>query len=618
MRLRFDPNQPHQLRALAAVLDALQGQPSVPAHDCVRGDGVVANRLIVDRDVLLHDVAKVQRAAGLPVDEVLADLDVPADRDRSGPAGPNLSVEMETGTGKTYTYLRTAFELARHHGLRKIVIVVPGVAVREAVLKTLQLTREHFAALYPDVPYRFFAYDAARVGLVDAFARSGRLEMMIVTVDAFNKSKNVLRQPHDRFGGDTPLRRLASTRPVVILDEPHNFESELRREALADLEPLLVLRYGATHRKRYSLLHRLSPREAQVLGLVKRVEVLEVDTRDMSGDAAMSTRLGALVQTHLQRQAALRSRGIKVLSLVFIDRVDAYVGGDAPIARAFDHHFESFAHLDPGCTGLRPEQVRAAYFAERRVRGGAVPIDSRTGSSAADEQAYALIMRDKERLLSLHEPVSFIFSHSALREGWDNPNIFQICTLARARSAIRKRQEIGRGIRLCVDQSGRRVRDPAIDVLRIIAHESYDDYVATLTDELADADPAQRPTPPARAERQCAKLDPDRALPPRARDVPPIGDDLVEQIVIRVRARWTTQEPRGTGGAATQLPPLVDLVILGLQRRAPNMPIRRGTILAILERLEAPQWLIAQPHRVADAITSAVSELADTVPPGGV
>jgi restriction endonuclease len=597
MRLRFDPNQSHQIRAIAAVLDALEGQPSVTAF--VRADGIVANALALDRARLLGAIKAIQGAAGLPVDDALAHLEPGED------AAPNLSIEMETGTGKTYTYLRTAFELARHHGVRKFVVVVPGVAVREGVLKTLQLTREHFAALYPDVPHRFFAYDAGRVGLVDTFARSGRLELMVVTVDAFNKSKNVLRQPHDRFGGDTPLRRLASTRPIVILDEPHNFESDLRRAALADLEPLLVLRYGATHRRRYGLVHRLSPRQAQALGLVKRVEVLEVDTEGLSEDAAMSARLAALIETHLRRQARLRSRGIKVLSLVFIDRVDAYVGCRAPIPRAFDAHFEALAHLDPGGERLRPEQVRAAYFAERRVRGAKIPIDSR-GSSLADEQAYTLIMRDKERLLSLDEPVSFVFSHSALREGWDNPNIFQICTLSRARSTIRKRQEIGRGSRLCVDQTGRRVRDPTVDVLRIIAHESYDDYVGILTRELEDAAPEERPRPPDRVGEHCEPVGSQaQSLTP----VRPITPELVAEAARRVGARLQGSPPPEPSRAA-DLPPLVDLVVRDLERRGPWLPIRRATILAIVERLDPPTRLIAHPERVADAITQVVLELA--------
>lgn len=617
MRLRFDPDQPHQLRAIAAVLEAMRGQPTVMAHECLRGDGVVANGIALDRAALLRDVGAVQRAAGLPVDEALACLELaPGSAGEKRAHGvPNLSVEMETGTGKTYTYLRTALELARHHGLRKYVIVVPSVAVREGVLAALRSTRDHFAALYPDEPYRFFAYDAARVGLVDVFARSGRLELMVVTVDAFNKSKNVLRQAHDRFGGDTPLRRLASTRPVVVLDEPHNFESALRKEALVDLDPLLVLRYGATHRTRYSLLHRLSPRRAQALGLVKRVEVLEVDTEGLSEDAAMSARLRALIETHLRRQAILRARGIKVLSLVFIDRVDAYVGADAPIPRAFDAHYAALAHLDPASAGRRADQVRAAYFAERRVRGGAVAVDSRTGTSLADERAYALIMRDKERLLSLEEPVAFIFSHSALREGWDNPNVFQICTLARARSTIRKRQELGRGIRLCVDQGGRRVRDPEVDVLRVIAHESYEDYVGGLTSELADAPPPERPAPPVRVELRGPTASGGGATPARAqlRWRRPPGDLVLE---VARRVRLERLEPRDVGDSPSRvsLPPLVDLVVGALDRRGPSTPIRRATILAILERLEPRAPVVAHPDRVADAIASA---LLETLTDGG-
>lgn len=610
MRLRFDPGQPHQREAIAAVVDVLSGHPFVPLHEAAREHGVVANELRLGEAALLAGVQAVQRRAGLPVDRELSFLVPPGDAAIRGPERfVNLSVEMETGTGKTYSYLRTALELSRRVGWRKYVIVVPSVAVREGVLATLRATHDHFAALFPGLAHRFFAYDGARSSRVRAFADGADVDFMVVTIDAFNKASNLLRRPHDGFGGRVPLDVLHHVRPVLILDEPQNLESPLSRRSLADLHPLLALRYSATHRREYSLVHRLTPAQAHARGLVKRVEVLPAELDEAADSRARAeARIHRTVALHVERQARLRARGVKVLSLFFVDRVDAWVGHDPWVRRAFARSFVALRDGDPGLCGLEPEEVAAAYFAPRGGRGGAAPIDSRSGTSAADQAAFVLIMRDKARLLSLQEPVSFVVSHSALREGWDNPNVFQICALGSSRSARRRRQEIGRGLRLCVDQTGERVRDPELDVLTVVADEDYESFVAELQAEDAREQPdaSDRAPTPARSGAAARPILPTAfAAAAHEVGVPP---DLVDRVIAVVRSATPAPEDRSFSDGSPR-PNLVDLVVDALLHRPRPTLVSRGTVLEILRGLDPPM-LAHAPHgtasRVADAIAAAV------------
>lgn len=499
MKLHFDPGLAHQRAAIDAVVDVLRGQPRTTLAQMQRAgaaQSVVANFLSLPAAELCANLHRVQRQAGLPT--------TAAPSDPWGGAPLHLGVEMETGTGKTYVYLRTALTLWQRFGLRKFVVVVPSVAIREGVLATVRATEEHFAGLFGGARLAAFAYDGARLDRLRAMCRSSRVELIVMTLDAFNKAANRIRQPHEQFAGCPPIRWLQATRPVVILDEPQRMESKKSRAALDDLRPLLVLRYGATHRDARALVHRLSPREAFVRGLVKRIEVAAVGGASSDREATMVAQIEATVAHHAARQRALRPRGIKVLSLLFVERVADWTEPDGLVVSALSRSLRSHGLLGDG---EPPSTCCAAYFAEQRRRGAVRAIDSRTGRSAADERAYALIMRDKERLLSLQEPVAFIVSHSALREGWDNPNVFQICTLAAAKSSIRKRQEIGRGVRLCVDQSGRRVHDPQVDVLTVVVNDSYHDYVAGLqAEDDAHCEPqARAPLPRPAAETVVAR-----------------------------------------------------------------------------------------------------------------
>lgn len=515
---------------------------------------------------------------------------------------------METGTGKTYVYLRTALELFRQHGFRKFITVVPSVAIREGVLKTLKVTEAHFRSVYDNIPYRYWVYDSGSLSKILQFALSDSVEMMVMTIDSFNKASNVIRQMTDRLQGETPIHLIQATRPILILDEPQNMESELSIRALSALDPLFALRYSATHRNPYNLVYRLTPYEAYRQRLVKRIEVASVtkaddvnqafvrlddirsekktlsariavqklmkdgtikekvvtvkpedslenktDRSEYSGfdieeislggkyvrfgngiELQVGQSLGAdkqaifeaqiryTIEEHFRKQARLQPDGIKVLSLFFIDRVDNYRDENGLIRRIFNSVFNELRSEHDLWKESNPEQVQAAYFAQKQRKGGVVELmDSVSGKSAFDEEAYDLIMKDKERLLSLEEPRAFIFSHSALREGWDNPNVFQICTLNETTSEVKKRQEIGRGMRLAVDQRGERVREDRVNILTVVANESYEHYVERLQSEIEeDYGKDGLPPKPANArKRGFAKLRREFTLKPEFKEL---------------------------------------------------------------------------------------------------
>lgn len=597
MRVQFDANLPHQRDAITAVLDALDAgnttadQTRVPLATDVLG--VLANALPHPPEALMPAIQAVQARANLPLQR-----SPPLSQDEAGgPPGLELAVEMETGTGKTYTYLRTIIELSRRHALTRWLIVVPSVAIREGVLGTLRDTAEHFRALAPDVAYRFWAYDGQPTR-VRSFATSSTLEIGVLTIDAFNKISNRLRRADDRFSGRAPIEWIAAARPCLVLDEPHHYSSALSKASLSRLRPTLTLRYGATHREPRGLIHRLTPRQAAERGLVKRVEVADLGD-DSDGDAKMSAQIYETVRLHVQRQAQLASRGIKVLSLLFVDRVASYTDDDGAARVLFDQHFEALKHGCPTLAALPAEAVRSAYFATKK----GVAVET-SGTSVADENAYQLIMRDKARLLSPQEPVAFVFSHSALREGWDNPNVFQVCTLAQRHSAVRRRQEIGRGIRLCVDSQGHRVADPQVDVLSVIPAEPYDTFVAAWkaeSDAVSGAGSADAP-PPTRAGsatvvRKAAPLPPVAWVDLDSAAL--VADAIAHACQTVGAANDTTAEPVVVPHDAL-LRTVVDL----LGRRRPTIALTDATIAAVVDGVDGAQRNAA---RIADAIATAVA-----------
>ncbi len=612
MLFKFEAHQPYQIRAIESVVALLDGQPKVSAEMTIAATGgfsAIPNQLNLDEAALLANLHAVQAENGLPIDSELQYLEgtAPTAEGEIPTRFANFSIEMETGTGKTYVYIRTILGLFRAYGLRKFIVVVPSIAVREGVLKTLTITAPHLRELYGNLPYRYQVYDSANLAQVRHFVASDAVEILIMTIDSFNRASNVIRQSTDRLQGETPIHLIQAARPVLILDEPQNMESELRIKALAALDPLFALRYSATHRNPYNVVYRLSPYDAYQQGLVKKIEVGSVvqsddenrpflrlesissvkstvtarltlhkrmadgtvreqtvtvrrddeleekagrsqyeayvvdeinpagrfvrftngdeirvgETQGTDKEAIFAAQIHETVKEHFQKQRRLRAQGIKVLSLFFIDRVDNYALPDSILRRLFRESFDELKAGYPEWRKVPAEAVQAAYFAERRTRAGEVIMeDSATGEAGRDQQAYELIMRNKEQLLSFEEPVSFIFSHSALREGWDNPNIFQICTLNQTGSEMKKRQEVGRGIRLAVNQQGERIHDDAVNLLTVIANESYDRYVGQLQAEIeteygrdgTPPPPKRKGSPKARLRKMRVLSDEFRAL----------------------------------------------------------------------------------------------------------
>jgi type III restriction enzyme len=665
MQFRFDANQEYQLRAIEAVADLFEGQSRLETGmtlEVEAGVAAVANRLDLSEAALHGNLIEVQRRLILPEDSALQCLEDTI-QTVAGPKAArfaNFSIEMETGTGKTYVYLRTALELYRRYGMRKYIVVVPSVAIREGVLKTLQVTEQHLRELYHNAPYRYCVYDSGNLTQVRQFAMSDGVEIMVMTIDAFNKASNIIHQSTDRLMGETPVHFVQASRPILILDEPQNMESELRIKALAALDPLFALRYSATHRNPYNLVYRLTPFEAYRQRLVKRIEVasvvsdsdanrvfvqlLEVKTEkrtltarlnvhklmktgvvkeakvtvkpgdslvaktgrdDYDGyeiaeidagaglvrfandievtlgqavgadrEALFRAQISETIEAHFKKQRRVRENGVKVLSLFFIDRVDNYIADDGVIKRLFDEEFRRIgAARFPEWAEVDPASVRAAYFAERRHKGGVREAIDTTGVSRADEDAYDLIMRDKERLLSLDEPVAFVFSHSALREGWDNPNVFQICTLHQTASEVKKRQEIGRGVRLAVDQTGERLHDEQLNVLTVVANEAYEKYVAGLQREIEDEYGTDgTPPPPPRADRPKAVLRKERALSLEFKE-------LWERIRRKTRYQVRIDSKRLIADACAAL--------AKVEVAAPHIRVTRATVEAVGESLEA-------------------------------
>ncbi len=580
MKLQFDPNQDFQLAAVAAVVDLFEGQqqgvPEFAVIQSTEGEGLfagqerselgVGNRLLLEEDSLRQNLRAVQERNDIEVPdpssapEAWQLFDAPADQQRPC---PHFSVEMETGTGKTYVYLRTIFELSRRYGFQKFVIVVPSVAIREGVLKNIEITREHFRALYSNLPFEHFVYDAKRINRLRQFATSNTLQIQVINIDAFRKNftgteaeqkSNVIYKESDQLSGRQPIEFVQAARPIVIIDEPQSVDStEKSQEAIKALNPLCTLRYSATHRNPYNLVYRLDPVRAFELRLVKQIIVasalgegnandafirleqveykkgikakLRIHVQGVGGpkEKAVTVRNGAdlymlsneracyaqgysvaeinaepghefvrfsngqrlrlgqevggvredvwriqirhTIKRHLEKELQVAGRGIKVLSLFFIDRVANYRDYDSAGQRVngkFAEVFEAeLAELakEPAYGEIEwlkqpVEKLHNGYFAQDKK---GILKDTR-GDTAADDEVYNLIMTEKERLLSVEEPLRFIFSHSALREGWDNPNVFQICTLNETKSVVKKRQEIGRGLRLTVRHGERELR----------------------------------------------------------------------------------------------------------------------------------------------------------------
>lgn len=573
MKLQFK-NQDFQTQAVNAVVDLFTGQEKTKSTFSVVDERQTSllpelgqgNALYIDQETMTANMHIVQKRNNLPLTPTAE--------------GYQFCIEMETGTGKTYVYIKTIFELNRKYGFTKFVIVVPSVAIREGVYKSFQVTQEHFGLQYDNVPCRYFIYNSAKLSDVRQFATSANIEVMIINIDAFKKAENIINQAQDRLGGETAMGFIQNTHPIVIIDEPQSVDNTPKaKEAIATLNPLCVLRYSATHREKINLLYRLTPVDAYQMGLVKQIAVssnqvaggfnqayvrllsvsnekgfkarVELDVKGKTGTVSrkavtvkpgddlfllsggrelyegytvtgidctpdfehiefgntQEVKLGKAIgdvdeniikkaqirrtiETHLDKELRYLDKGIKVLSLFFIDKVEKYRHEDgAPgiYAKMFEECYQELM-AKPKYAALQERfttdvrKVHNGYFSQDK-KGR---LKDTRGDTQADDDTYNTIMRDKEWLLSFDCPLRFIFSHSALREGWDNPNVFQVCTLIEQKSTFTCRQKVGRGLRLCVNQNGERIEDKNINVLHVMANESFAEFAATLQKEIED------------------------------------------------------------------------------------------------------------------------------------
>ncbi len=622
MKLKFK-TQAYQTAAVQAVIDCFKGQ--VPHHGGVRyrldpgsqkaalagPQGALAleaatHEAAAEKEAafrnadftlsdtaLLENIRAVQQGQNLPISDALVKTKV---------AKVNLDVEMETGTGKTYCYIKTIFELNKQYGWSKFIIVVPSIAIREGVAKSLQITSEHFLETYQKKA-RFFIYNSKQLHHLESFSSDAGINVMVINVQAFAARGADNRRIYDvldDFQSRKPIDVISANRPILILDEPQKMEGAATLKSLEEFKALMVLRYSATHKTTHNKIHRLDALDAYNQKLVKKIAVrgiavkglagtagymylqsieisskkppearvefeqklaggnikrvvrklskgdnlfdlsngldqyrdgfvvadinansdtlsftngVELTVGDATGDvteaALRRIQIREAIKAHFDKEQALFQQGVKVLTLYFIDEVVKYRDYDSPdekgdYARIFEEEYQLYLNevLDLDETpyvkylrGISAEKTHCGYFSiDKKSKRLADPTVAARGENAGlsdDVDAYDLILKDKERLLSFAEPVRFIFSHSALREGWDNPNVFVICALKHSDNTISRRQEVGRGLRLSVNQSGDRMDHPAtvhdVNVLTVVASESYKDFVAALQRDISES-----------------------------------------------------------------------------------------------------------------------------------
>lgn len=603
MKLKFE-NQAFQLQAIESTVSLFAGMHSLELseqltkQDDMLSYDLVANGLQLDDELLLNNLQTLQISNSLEdysTELFYGDYSYKPKNDNGEEIEPliqvpNFSIEMETGTGKTYVYLRTAFELNKRYGLSKFIIVVPSDAIRAGVLKSLEITKEHFKAEYNNISYDYYQYDSDKISKVRDFATTNSIQIMVMTIAAFNKDKNNIYAFKDKFGEYRPIDLISAVKPIVIIDEPQSVDNtDKAKEAIKKLNPLFILRYSATHREAYNQIYKLDAIDAYNQKLVKQIEVasiedadfatvdnkpylkvveitpklelsLELDVQDAKGkitrkilkkiakgtdlqdktnneqyygyivedysrdngvklslldyeiaigaaignkvseELKTSVMLRLAIENHIKRELNLAPRKIKVLSLFFINKVADYrlhdndATSDGWLAKLFieqlkivleTSHGKRYLDLCRNSFNLNLEEdsdlakLHDGYFAKDK-KGEYKDSKDDTQDSLA---AYQLIMKEKELLLDQQIPLRFIFSHSALKEGWDNPNVFQVCVLQDSSNTFKRRQQVGRGLRLCVNIFGERVKDEKINTLTVIASESYNSFAENLQRE---------------------------------------------------------------------------------------------------------------------------------------
>lgn len=603
MKLKFK-HQAYQTRSVEAITDCFKGQPpsngiqypidpgkikAAGQQSLIENGGFKNHDIVLNSAQLLANIHAVQRRQNLPLSEDLV----------SSKVSPiNLDIEMETGTGKTYCYIKTVFELNQRYGWSKFIIVVPSIAIREGVYKSLQITTEHFLEDYRKRA-RFFIYNSRQLHNLESFSSDAGINVMVINVQAFNargKDNRRIYEELDGFQSRRPIDVIKSNRPILILDEPQKMEGKKTLDSLKEFNPLMILRYSATHKTEHNKVYRLDALDALNQKLVKKISVrgisvkgigganpylylggidlsnskppvvqveleikqksgikrvlrklyrgdnlfdlsgeldqckgfvvseinantntlsftngVELTVGDATGDVNESVlrriQIREAIKAHFETEQALFQQGIKVLSLFFIDTVAKYRSyddnGEVPgeYAEMFEQEYKQFRNevltledsaYNDYLRAIEAAQTHAGYFSiDKKSKRLIDPLTGNTSTETDDVDAYDLILKDKERLLSFDEPVRFIFSHSALREGWDNPNVFVICALKHSDNTVSRRQEVGRGMRLSVNQFGERIDDPAIvhqvNVLTVVASESYKDFVSGLQKDISES-----------------------------------------------------------------------------------------------------------------------------------
>lgn len=603
MKLKFDSNLDYQTEAVNSVVNLFKGQNSMLQYFTVSGQSSFSdsgkigigygNKLNISNEDILENLRNIQIKNRLNPTQTLFSRD--------------FNIEMETGTGKTYVYLKTIFELNKKYGFTKFIIVVPSIAIKEGVNKTIEITKEHFGSLYDNVVYNQFVYDSKNLEQVRNFAINSSIQIMIINIDAFNKSfnkssfdetkktnnSNIIHREQEKLSGQKPIDLIAETNPIVIIDEPQSVLGGKGETAISYLNPLFTLRYSATLPDKKNMVYRLDAVDAVEKDLVKQIEVasfisegyhneaylelistnfnnspitarvnLDVNQNGVTKRKPVTIKKGdnleditdsdkyagyivdeinqydgiekiifspadvvlekgifigdvndldlkraqirKTIEEHLNKQLEFFKQGknIKVLSLFFIDKVANYrqygednTWSNGVYADIFEEEYKNLIQKEKYSTLFNyldlktpASEVHGGYFAQDNKGKFEDSELKKNGEVKGGEkkvtETFNLIMKDKEELLSFNTPLSFIFSHSALREGWDNPNVFQICTLNETQSTTKKRQEIGRGLRLCVNQDGERVHDKNANILTIMANGSYGDFARNLQKDI--------------------------------------------------------------------------------------------------------------------------------------
>lgn len=586
MEIKFQDKLKYQQDAINSAVDLFKGHPNPNdlSPISIRTPGMIdtiegkANLWDIDPVTIEENFYEVQKNNQLPINKNLDSYD--------------FTIEMETGTGKTYVYLRTILELNKHYGFSKFVIVVPSVAIREGVKKTIDITRKHFAELYNGVSYSDFIFNSSNMSELETFMEEDNIQIMIITVQAFSREENKINQKMEN--GVIPIQYITKTNPIVIIDEPQSTAStQNQKDAISNLNPLFTLQYSATPKDTTNLIYKLDAVDAYHRNLVKKIEVNAFDSADYQGkayirlnsvklnkrngkrtaeitvvkntntglntvlvknikigddlsasrisknpvyedyvvkdigvkegeefisfdngqkislgqslndinqEAVRKDQLKETIREHLKKELKLSKRNIKVLSLFFIDKVENYRYYDddgqhkGKYAQWFEKAYrevleedESYQNLPKHILNTSPEEVHDGYFSKDRKKW-----TNTSGETTKDHDTYELIMKDKEKLLNPKNNLRFIFSHSALKEGWDNPNVFQICTFIETQSDMSKRQKIGRGLRLCVDGEGNRIDESygngdefkTINRLTVLANESFESFASSLQKEM--------------------------------------------------------------------------------------------------------------------------------------